>query len=166
VRDQLLVQLRSDWTAGGHLAAGRAAGHRLRALHGRRRATSRLFTPSATTSLDDIGVTRDAILLTVLDKVKNRIVELRHVDGAWQRREVAAPGMGALGVSRRRRDRSDQYFLTVTDFLTPSSLYLAQAGSDERELLKSMPAFFDASPYTVSQFEAVSKDGTRCPTSS
>jgi prolyl oligopeptidase len=26
-----------------------------------------------------------------------------------------------------------------------------------------MPAFFDASPYTVSQFEAVSKDGTRVP---
>jgi prolyl oligopeptidase len=127
------------------------------------RGFSALFTPTETTSLEEVSATRDAILLTVLDKVKDRIVELRNVDGAWQRREVDAPGMGALGVSPVDEIESDQYFLTVTDFLTPSSLYLAQAGSDVRTLLKSMPAFFDASPYTVSQFEAASKDGTKVP---
>jgi prolyl oligopeptidase len=164
VRGQLLVQLRSDWTVGdatwpqGALLAAPFADF----MAGGRAFTA-LFTPSATTSLEDVSATRDAILLTVLDKVKNRIVELRHVDGAWQRREVDAPGMGALGVSAVDEIESDQYFLTVTDFLTPSSLYLAQAGSDLRTLLKSMPAFFDASPYTVSQFEAASKDGTPVP---
>ncbi|MGB9109702.1 MAG: prolyl oligopeptidase family serine peptidase [Telluria sp.] len=164
VRDQLLVQLRSSWTTGGatypqgallaidaddFLAGGRAF--------------AVLFTPTATTSLEDVGATRGAILLTVLDKVKNRIVELRHVDGAWLRRDVDAPGMGALGVSAVDEIESDDYFLTVTDFLTPSSLYLAQAGSDTRTLLKSMPAFFDAAPYTVGQYEAVSRDGTPVP---
>ena len=164
VRDQLLIQLRSDWQAGAAtwpqgalLAIGFA-----RFLDGDR-GFSALFLPSDTTSLDGIAVTRDAILLTVLDKVKNRIVELRHADGAWQRREVATPGMGALGVTGVDELESSDYFLTVTDFLTPSSLYLARAGTDERELLKSMPAFFDASPYAVSQFEAVSRDGTRVP---
>jgi prolyl oligopeptidase len=164
VRDQLLVQLRSDWTIGattwpqGALLATRFADF----LAGGRDFTA-LFTPSDTTSLDGIAVTRDAILLTVLDKVKNRIVELRHLGGAWQSRDVAAPGMGALGVSGVDEIESNEYFLTVTDFLTPSTLYLARTGSDERELLKAMPAFFDASPYTVSQFEATSKDGTRVP---
>jgi prolyl oligopeptidase len=164
VRDQLLIQLRSDWQAGaatwpqGALLAIDFA----RFLDGDRD-FSALFTPGDTTSLDGIAVTRDAILLTVLDKVKNRIVELRHADGAWQRREVATPGMGALGVSGVDELESSDYFLTVTDFLTPSSLYLARAGTDERALLKSMPAFFDASPYAASQFEAVSRDGTRVP---
>jgi prolyl oligopeptidase len=164
VRGQLLIQLRSDWQAGaatwpqGALLAIDFA----RFLDGDRDFGA-LFTPSDTTSLDGIAVTRDAILLTVLDKVKNRIVELRHADGAWQRREVATPGMGALGVSGVDELESSDYFLTVTDFLTPSSLYLARAGTDERELLKSMPAFFDASPYAVTQFEAVSRDGTRVP---
>jgi prolyl oligopeptidase len=164
VRDQLLIQLRSDWTIGGAcwpqgalLATGFAD-----FLAGGRDFTA-LFTPSDTTSLDGIAVTRDAILLTVLDKVKNRIVELRHPGGAWESRDVSAPGMGALGVSGVDEIESNEYFLTVTDFLTPSTLYLARTGSDERELLKAMPAFFDASPYTVSQFEAVSKDGTRVP---
>jgi prolyl oligopeptidase len=164
VRDQLLIQLRSDWKIGGAswpqgalLATGFAD-----FLAGGRDFTA-LFTPSETTSLDGIAVTRDAILLTVLDKVKNRIVELRHLGGAWERREVATPGMGALGVTGVDEIESNEYFLTVTDFLTPSTLYLARTGSDERALLKAMPAFFDASPYTVSQFEAVSKDGTRVP---
>jgi prolyl oligopeptidase len=164
VRGQLLVQLRSDWDTG---AANWPQGALLAIGFERFMAGARdfqpLFTPSETTSLDGIGVTRDAVLLTVLDKVKNRIVELRHVDGAWQRREVAAPGMGALGVSGVDEIESDEYFLTVTDFLTPSTLYLARSGSDERELLKAMPAFFDASPYTVGQFEARSKDGARIP---
>ncbi|ALK97815.1 prolyl oligopeptidase [Massilia sp. WF1] len=164
VRDQLLVQLRSDWQAGG---ASFPQGALLaidfaRFLDGERD-FSTLFTPTETTSLDGIAVTRDAILLTVLDKVKNRIVELRHEDGGWQRREVLAPGMGALGVSGVDEIESDDYFLTVTDFLTPSTLYLGHAGSDERELLKAMPAFFDASPYTVSQFDVVSRDGARIP---
>jgi prolyl oligopeptidase len=165
VRDQLVIQLRSDWEAGGAawpqgalLAIGFAD-----FLAGGRE-FSPLFTPTDTTSLDGVTATRGAILLTVLDKVKNRIVELRHVDGAWQRRDIAAPGLGALGVSSVDEIESDDYFLTVTDFLTPSSLYLAKAGdADQRELLKSMPAFFDASPYAVSQHEAVSKDGTRVP---
>jgi prolyl oligopeptidase len=164
VRDQLLIQLRSDWHIGaatwpqGALLAIGFAGF----LQGDR-GFSALFLPGETTSLDGIAATRSAILLTVLDKVKNRIVELRHVDGGWQRREVATPGMGALGVSGVDEIESDAYFLTVTDFLTPSSLYLAQAGADQRTLLKSMPAFFDASPYVVNQFEAVSQDGTRIP---
>jgi prolyl oligopeptidase len=164
VRDQLLIQLRSDWTVGGTCypqGALLATGFK-DFMSGGRNFTA-LFTPTTTTSLEDVGATRDAILLTVLDKVKNRIVELRHVDGAWQRREVDAPGMGALGLYAVDEIESDQYFLTVTDFLTPSSLYLAQTGSHERALLKSMPAFFDASPYTVSQFEAASKDGTPVP---
>jgi prolyl oligopeptidase len=164
VRDQLLIQLRSDWKIGattwpqGALLATGFADF----LAGARDFAA-LFTPSDTTSLDGIAVTRDAILLTILDKVKNRIVELRHTDGAWQRREVSAPGMGALGVSGVDEIESSEYFLTVTDFLTPSTLYLGRSGSDEREPLKAMPAFFDASPYTVSQFEATSKDGTRVP---
>jgi prolyl oligopeptidase len=168
VRDQLLIQLRSDWTVGGAGAATTWPQGALLAIPyagfmAGDRAFTALFTPSATTSLDDVSATRDAILLTVLDKVKNRIVELRLVDGAWQRRDVDAPGMGALGVSAVDEIESDEYFLTVTDFLTPSSLYLAHTGSDARTLLKAMPAFFDAGPYTVSQFEAASKDGTPVP---
>jgi prolyl oligopeptidase len=168
VRDQVVIELRSDWSIGdktwpqGALLAVdferfMAGEHDFEAL----------FLPSPTTSLDGLAATRGAILLTVLDNVKNRIVELRrevgHERGAWVRRDVDAPAMGALGVSSVDEIESDQYFLTVTDFLTPSSLYLCEAGSDARLPLKSMPAFFDASPYVVEQFAARSQDGTMVP---
>jgi prolyl oligopeptidase len=164
VRDQLVIQLRSDWQVGGATwpqGALLATGFDEFLRGGRD--FSALFLPSDSTSLDGVAATRDTILLTVLDKVKNRIVELRQAGGAWVRREVSASGMGALGVSAVDEIESDHYFLTVTDFLTPSSLYLLEAGGDGREPLKSMPAFFDSAPYAVSQFEAVSKDGTRVP---
>ncbi|MEN3275228.1 MAG: prolyl oligopeptidase [Massilia sp.] len=168
VRDQLLIELRSDWKLGertwpqGALLAIDFA----RFMRGERDFEI-LFTPTPTSSLDGVTVVKGAILLTVLDNVKNRIVELRRDgrgdSGTWQRREVQAPAIGTLGVSALDDIESDQYFLTVTDFLTPTTLYLGTAGSDARERLKAMPSWFDPKPYTVSQFHARSKDGTMVP---
>ena len=164
VRDQLLIELRSDWTVGrrtwpqGALLAIDFA----RFMAGARDLDA-LFTPSATTSLDGVNVTRSAVLLTVLDKVKNRLVELRRADNTWTRREVATPGIGTLDVASLDEIDSDDYFLSVTDFLTPTTLYLGHAGVDARTRLKAMPAWFDPQPYSVSQFEARSKDGTMVP---
>jgi prolyl oligopeptidase len=53
--------------------------------------------------------------------------------------------------------------MSYSDYLTPSTYVLAHAGNDEREKLKSAPAFFDASPYQFEQKEAISKDGTHIP---
>ena len=53
--------------------------------------------------------------------------------------------------------------MTVTDFLTPSTLSLASALGGAIEPLKSMPSFFDASQFEISQHEATSEDGTRVP---
>jgi prolyl oligopeptidase len=164
VRDQLIIELRSEWTVNGTAypqGALLAADFR-RYMQGERELAV-LFTPSPTSSLDGVSATRSALLLNELDNVKNRITELRHVDGAWRRRSVAAPAFGTLDVSALDSIDSDQYFLSVTDFLTPTTLYLAQAGSDERVRLKSLPAFFDAGPCRVQQFQASSADGTAVP---
>ncbi|WP_198120429.1 prolyl oligopeptidase family serine peptidase [Massilia rhizosphaerae] len=164
LRDQLIVELRSDWTIGATTwpqGALLAIGFD-RFMEGDRDFDV-LFAPTPTTSLDGIAATRGSLFLTILDNVKNRINEWHRADGRWRRRDVAVPGMGALHVSSVDEYASDQVFLTVTDFLTPSSLYLMEAGSDARAFLKSMPAFFDAAPYAVSQFAARSPDGTDVP---
>ncbi|MDN4051902.1 prolyl oligopeptidase family serine peptidase [Massilia sp. YIM B02763] len=164
VRGEIVIELRSDWDAGdrtwpqGALLAMDFA----RYMAGET-AFEALFLPTPTTSLDGVAATRNAVLLTILDNVKNRVVELRNENGRWIRRDVDAPKMGALEVDSVDEIESDDYFLTVTDFLTPTSTYLAHVGNDRRELLKSMPAFFDASPYTVNQFAAKSADGTYVP---
>ncbi|MCC2958503.1 prolyl oligopeptidase family serine peptidase [Massilia sp. IC2-477] len=164
VRDQLVIELRSSWEIGGRsypqgalLAAGFDA-H----LEGTAQFEP-LFLPSPTTSLDGLTVTRDALLLTILDKVKNRLVELRRSGEKWQARDVDLPAIGSLESWAFDRVDSNHYFLTTTGFTEPSTLYLIEAGKDMREPLKAMPAFFDAEGLQVHQFEATSKDGTRVP---
>ena len=164
LRDQLVIELRSDWTIEGTTyPQGALLATAFDDFVAGSRALEVLFAPTPTTSLDGVAATKSRLLLTVLDNVKNRIVELRHEDGRWLRREVALPGIGSLGVSAVDSDHSDDYFLSVTDFLHPTTLYLMQAGSDEREPLKAMPAFFEAEPYEVSQHTATSGDGTLVP---
>jgi prolyl oligopeptidase len=169
-RDRVLIELRSDWTAGGttwprgSLLVADAAAY----MKGERHLQA-LFTPTATRSLAGYGTTRSKVLLNVLDDVAGRIEEVTPVDGGWQHRAVAAPFPGSLSTSELHDPHTpgdplaEAYFLSYTDFLTPDSLYLARTGSDERELLKSRPQFFDSAGMRVEQKFATSKDGTRIP---
>ena len=131
-------------------------------MAGKREFTT-LFTPSNNTSLSGYTWTQSHLVLNVLDDVKNRLSVLTPGDGEWKRSEFAgAPGFGTLVVSAVDRDESDAVWLTATDYLTPTTLSLAQIGSAP-EVLKTMPVFFDASKNTIEQHFATSKDGTRVP---
>ena len=164
VRDQLIITLRSDWKVKGKTyPQGALLATDFKAFMQGKQDLEVLFAPTATSSLDNVTPTKSAILVTTLDKVKNRLTELRHVDGKWLRRSVDAPKLGTLATSALDPVESDQYFLTVTDFLNPTTLYLGTAQSDKRTKIKSLPAFYDAAPYKVEQFESTSKDGTKVP---
>jgi len=130
-----------------------------------------LFEPTATRSLSRSGptTTRDFLLLNILDNVSGRIEELQYLGGKWQRREVIAPSPGALGAVGmhdpfvKDDPLANHYSMSYLDFLTPASLYLSKAGSDERELLKRNPTFFDSTGMRAEQRFATSKDGTQVP---
>ena len=103
--------------------------------------------PSAT-SLESFTWTRHHLVLNVLDDVKNRLVgaDARRADGWTRERFVGAPTFGTLGVRAVDADDSDAVWLTATDYLTPSTLALGTTvGDGSREVLKTMPTFFDAS---------------------
>ena len=164
IRDQLVIELRSDWRCGAHTyPQGALLATSFKQFLQGARAFELLYEPSAQRSLDGVAQTSNALLLTELDNVTNRIVELTHADGKWTRRQVDAPSMGSLTVAPLDRHGSEQYFLTVNGFLTPTSLYLGQAGSDARALLKALPSRFDVSALTVRQHMANSADGTQVP---
>ena len=164
VRDQVVIELRSDWiVAGRRYPQGALLAADFEAFLLGDTAFETLFAPTPASSLDGVTVTRDALLLTVLDNVRNRIVELRRDAGHWHARDLDLPAMGALGAWAFDRVASNRYFLTATGFTEPTTLSLMEAGSDGRELLKSMPAFFDAAHLVVHQFAARSPDGTLVP---
>jgi len=102
----------------------------------------------------------------VLDDVKNKLTVLTHGDGRWSSRPLEGlPAFGTISAQAVDSDESDALWLTVTDYLTPSTLMLGSAaeGAAAPETLKTQPAFFDASKDVVEQHFATSKDGTRVP---
>lgn len=122
-----------------------------------------LFQPTEVASFTGLTATKNVLLMQLLQDVKSKLVELKFKGGKWLARSVNLPTMGAVGVSALDADKSDEYLLSYSDYLTPSVLQLAKAGSDQRELLKSAPEFFDAKNYKIVQKFANSKDGSRVP---
>jgi prolyl oligopeptidase len=53
--------------------------------------------------------------------------------------------------------------MTVSDYLTPTTLYHGTLGKGPPDMLKESPVFFRSEGLAVTQHEAVSKDGTRIP---
>jgi prolyl oligopeptidase len=164
-REWLVLQLRSDWKLGARTyPAGALLATKLEDFLGGGREFGVLFEPTERISLDHWSATRNAILLGVLDNVRSRLYVVRNADGAWSRTPVPGlPEFGRIGASPVDPRESDDFWLTITDFLTPTSLSLGTVGGGAPEMLKQTPAFFDAGRDVVSQHEAVSKDGTRIP---
>lgn len=163
-KDWLLLELREPYEAGGRtFPAGSLVATKFDDFIAGKREFTALFTPTERTSLSGYGWTKSHLVLNVLDDVKNRLSVLTPAAGEWTRSEFAgAPTFGTLVVAPVDPDESDAVWLTATDYLTPTTLSLAQVGS-RPEVLKTMPVFFDASKNTIEQHFATSKDGTRVP---
>jgi prolyl oligopeptidase len=169
-REHLLLELRSDWNLAGtlHPKGSLLAADAARWPAGERRLQP-LFTPTPTRALAGFVATRSHLVLNLLDNVASRLEERHWAGGAWQTRAVQAPFPGSLSVASLHDPQLDDdawgehYLVRYTDFLTPDTLMLGRAGSDERTALKSQPTFFDARGMQVEQAFATSKDGTRVP---
>ena len=164
-RQWLLVNTRSPWTTGGHTYPSGAllAINFDRFVAGQRDFTV-LFKPDAHTSLASYDWTKNHLILDVLDDVKSVLSVLTPQPGAWKREPMAGtPALSDVSVVDTDPDHSDEYWLSTTGYLTPSSLQRGVLGGDKPQTIKHEPAFFDASKYTVSQHFVTSKDGTRVP---
>jgi prolyl oligopeptidase len=168
--DTLLIELRSDWTVVDQtFAAGSLLATDARAYLAGARRFERLFTPTASRSMAGHTTTRAHVIVNVLEHVASRLEEWRRTPQGFVQRVITAPFPGTLGV-RGLHDAmqaddplAEHFLLSYSDFLTPDTLSLAITGTDAREVLKSLPARFDASGMHAEQRFATSADGTRVP---
>ncbi len=160
----ILLRLRSDWKVNGKTyKSGTLLAEDFDAFLKGERNFDVLFEPTERKSLDALSDTKNFLILIVLDNVNSRPYLLSKKNGTWQRTALDAPPIGSVNVEGIDSDESDDYFMTVTNFVTPSSLYLGTAGKPGTELLKHLPEFFKADNLEIQQFDAKSKDGTRVP---
>jgi prolyl oligopeptidase len=163
-REWLTVELRQPWSVGGKdYPAGALLVIRFADFLAGGRDFEVLFEPTATTSLAGTSWTRNHLLLNVLDDVKNRVFVLTPGRRGWKRTPLAgAPAFGSITISAVDAEESDAYFMTSTDYLTPTTLYHGRVGA-RPERLKQMPRFFDSTGLAIEQHFARSRDGTRVP---
>ncbi|MFZ5656368.1 MAG: prolyl oligopeptidase family serine peptidase [Pseudomonadota bacterium] len=163
-KDWLILELREPYAAGGRTyPAGSLIAANFDAFMKGGRDFQVLFEPTERTSLAGYTITKNHLVLNVLEDVKNRLSVLTPGKDGWARSAfTGAPTFGTLGVSAVDPDESDAVWLTATDYLTPTTLSLAEIGRAP-ETLKTMPTFFDASRHVIEQHFATSKDGTKVP---
>jgi prolyl oligopeptidase len=103
------------------------------------------------------------MVMTTLENVQGRAyVYTPAKDGAWTRTKLPVPDNTTVSIEAASLS-DDNFFLSLTGFLTPSSLLLGNAASNTLATVKTLPAQFDATNLTVEQLVAVSKDGTHVP---
>ena len=162
---RVILDLREDWTvAGKTYPAGSLVWTSLKALKadpGHLKPTV-LYTPGAREALDDTATTKDKLLVTVLDNVKSLAYVYTPTATGFTRAALKLPDNAAIRVAATD-EGSDKAFVGVTSFLTPTSIWLANASTGALKMVKTTPPKFDASADVVEQFEATSKDGTKVP---
>ena len=164
-REWLMIELRDDWEVGGKKhKAGSLLACKFDAYLAGSRTFETLFEPTERSSLSGFAGTKNHVLLTTLDNVRTKVLVLTPSDAGWKREPLPGlPEFGTVSASAVDDEESDAYWLTITDYLTPTSLFLGEIGKGPAQKLKSLPSFFDATGVQIEQREAKSKDGTRVP---
>jgi prolyl oligopeptidase len=164
---RVLISIDEDWTPAGQLQTykqGSLLDVKLSALvkDPAHLKPSIVFAPTADEFLESSATTKSRLILTTLKHVQGRAYIYTLGLTGWTHKELPIPENASVRVVSTS-DASDNFFLGITSFLTPSSLLLGDAATGTLTLEKTEPARFDASKDVAEQFEATSKDGTHIP---
>ncbi|HEX8937326.1 MAG TPA: prolyl oligopeptidase family serine peptidase, partial [Sphingomicrobium sp.] len=122
-----------------------------------------IYAPGRGEALQGAAASKDMLLVSILDNVRGRIL-LFHPEqnGGWTRSALELSDNSTITLSDASRT-DNRAILAVTSFLTPPSLWLADASTGHTNQIMQQPPKFDASNLVAEQREAVSSDGTKIP---
>lgn len=167
VKGQLVITLKSDWSA----APGKAAipagsvvafdGDKLLAQPDHLEPVV-IFSPGERQGAEDVQATRDRLIVTWLDNVRSRGAIYHWTAQGWRARSLAIPDNSTVSI-RATNTLNDQAFLETTSFISPPTLWLSDGRSATLRKVKSVKAQFDTTGLVAEQMEATSTDGVRIP---
>lgn len=112
-------------------------------------------------AIKDVAVSRDTILVSVMEDVSGVLLEFSQEGSKWRQRRVSLPDDGSIELVTTDAT-SGLSMVKYESFLVPDTLYLVRQNR-EPEAIKSLPPRFDADEYVSEQRFAISRDGTRIP---
>jgi len=165
---QLIVTLQEDWTPDGQANTFVKGSVISFDLESAKRDPAHLkptvvYAPTAQEfAQEGVTTTKNYLIVTTLDHVQGRAYVYTYGDGKWTQKRLPVPDNQTVGVVTTSQT-DDKFFLYLTGFLAPTSLWLGDAAKGSLEMAKTQKAQFDASGDAVDQLEATSKDGTKVP---
>jgi prolyl oligopeptidase len=166
VAGRLLVTLSQDWTvAGTVLPQGALVSLDLAevAADPEHLKPTLVFAPGPRDSVESVAAVKSHLLVVINQNVRGRaFVFTPAPGGAWTRTRLDLPDNAAIGLAAAD-SHSERAYLSVTSFLTPPTLWLADAANGGLAQVKSVAPKFDAARDTADQYEATSSDGTKIP---
>jgi len=168
VAGRVIIQTREEWTpAGGSKTypAGALLSVDLAQLKAdpEHLKPTLIYAAGPREALEGASASKGVLLVSTLDNVRGRtLLFTPGPKGSWKRSAIQLPDNSTVGVVDVSQT-DDKALISVTSFLTPPSLYLADAATGVARQIKSQPAKFDSSNLVAEQYEATSSDGTRIP---
>jgi hypothetical protein len=95
-----------------------------------------VYVPGPRESLATLATTRGQVLITLLDNVRGRAAIYTPVGGGWSHRALPLPDDVALDLVSANEDGAD-VMLTVSGFLTPTTLYRVDADAGTASAIKA-----------------------------
>ena len=201
VGKMLIITLRSDWTLNDTVTYPQGSviytdiDSFLHSSDPSQCTYTTLFAPTDRTAYEYFTVTKNYLILSTMDNVKSKLTFYK-IDKEGSELVPLSRGENSPFIDDARiRDcivrpvdpyiGSDEFWFTISDYVTPSTLYMASAtkmdpdsvdynGKDDihndetldpfiTAKLKSLPNQYDSSNVKVEQRKAISKDGTEIP---
>ncbi len=160
VAGRMIVSVNEAWAASSRHPAFKAGA--LVAFDPATDAATLIAEPGPTQTFNDVTVTRDRVLVQLLDNVNGALDVYAPAMTGWTKTRLALPAGLALSV-RATDQGSNRAYVQSEGFLDPPALWSVDAASGTVAKIRSLAPKFDASKDVVEQRFAVSTDGTRIP---
>lgn len=163
LNNQLIIELKSDWKTNDTVYSnGSLISLNFTELIKGNQLINIILKPNKNSSISQVNTTKNKLLVNTLTDVTSQLHIYQFEGNKWISSTVNAPKLGTISiVSTNKFD--DQYFFDFKNFLTPSTLYYANAKDNSLKKHQSLTSYFDATKYEVKQFKTKSKDGTLIP---
>jgi len=117
-------------------------------------------------AVDGVAVAESGVYVEILDNVVGKILAFRPTWRGWRSSVIDLPGAGVVSIAGVEAG-GDDLFVNFEGPTTPDSLYYFRAqkkfARHDGDVVKTAPAFWDATGVVVEQREAASADGTNIP---
>ena len=161
-QDELIFHLQSNWTLNNktHRAGDLVSVNLSKALYSEFDIKT-IYHPDEKSSFDSMNVSKDFIVVNVIDNIKNKLIKYHLENDKWKAYKINTPDFGSIYLVSSSHGKNNHFYFSYSNFITPTSLYYASG--DEIRVIAKRKDVFDSKNLVVQQDSTISKDGTVVP---